>query len=268
VDVQALGGAGAAVIKMDTASYLARIGCAQPHAPDVEALHTLQLAHLQTVPFENLDIHAGVPIVLDDAALTAKIVGRRRGGICYELNGAFAWLLRALGFDVTIVAANVHAGAGAWTPDFDHMALVVTIDAQRYLVDVGFGDSCRVPLALAQRGRQHDGVQDYAMAEEGGWYTLSKAHLADFEVPMQPSFRFVLTPRSFDEFVPRCHFHQTSQKSHFRRKTVCSRASAGGRITFTGTEIVISKGLAREVTALTNAEATDSALSGYFGIVL
>lgn len=253
---------------MDTASYLARIGCAQPHAPDVEALRTLQLAHLQTVPFENLDIHAGVPIVLDDTSLTAKIVVRRRGGICYELNGAFAWLLRALGFDVTIVSANVHAGAGAWTPDFDHMALVVTIDGQRYLVDVGFGDSCRVPLALAQPGRQHDGVQDYAMAEEGGWYTLSKAHLADPELPMQPSFRFDLTPRTFEEFVPRCHFHQTSQASHFRRKTVCSRASAGGRITLTGTELVCTKGTARSVTPLADRFAVNNALADSFGIAV
>jgi len=253
---------------MDIDSYLARIGAVRPASPDLPALRTLQLAHLQTVPFENLDIHAGVPIILDDAALTAKIVTRRRGGICYELNGAFAWLLRALGFDVIIVAANVHDGAGAWTPDFDHMALVVTIDDQRYLVDVGFGDSCRVPLAFAQQGLQHDGVQDYAMAGEGGWYTLSKANLADLELPMQPSFRFDLTPRSFEEFVPRCHFHQTSEESHFRRKTICSRASAEGRITFTGTELIVSKGVARHVTALSNEQATSAALSGHFGVVL
>jgi N-hydroxyarylamine O-acetyltransferase len=253
---------------MDIDSYLARIGAVWPASPDLQALRALQLAHLQTVPFENLDIHAGVPIILNDAALFAKIVGRRRGGICYELNGAFAWLLRALGFDVTIVAANVHDGAGTWTPDCDHMALVVGIDDDRYLVDVGFGDSCRVPLALAQRGKRHDGMLDYAMAAENGWYTLSKAQATDAALPLQRSFRFNLTPRSFEEFVPRCHFHQTSQESHFRRKTICSRASAEGRITFTGTEIVISKGVAREVIALTNAEATDSALSGYFGIVL
>jgi N-hydroxyarylamine O-acetyltransferase len=162
----------------------------------------------------------------------------------------------------------VHDGGGGWTPDFDHMALVVGIDDDRYLVDVGFGDSCRVPLDLVQCSRQHDGVQEYAMASDGGWYTLSKAQAADPALPLQPSFRFNLTPRSFEEFVPRCHFHQTSRESHFRRKTICSRASAEGRITFTGTEIVISKGAAREVTVLTNAEAMNSTLSGYFNIVL
>jgi N-hydroxyarylamine O-acetyltransferase len=253
---------------MDIDSYLVRIRAVRPASPDLQALCTLQLAHLQTVPFENLDIHAGVPIILDDASLFAKIVGRRRGGICYELNGAFAWLLRALGFDVTIVAANVHDGAGDWTPDFDHMALVVSIDDERYLVDVGFGDSCRVPLALTQCGRQDDGVQDYAMASDGGWYTLSKAQAADPALSLQPSFRFNLTPRSFEEFVPRCHFHQTSQESHFRRKTICSRASAAGRITFTGTELVFTKGTARSVTPLADVAAADNALADSFGIAV
>jgi N-hydroxyarylamine O-acetyltransferase len=252
---------------MDIDSYLARIGAVRPAAPDLQALRTLQLAHLQTVPFENLDIHAGVPIILDDASLFAKIVGRRRGGICYELNGAFAWLLRALGFDVTIVAANVHDGAGTWTPDCDHMALVVGIDDDRYLVDVGFGDSCRVPLALTQCGRQHDGVQDYAMASGGGWYTLSKAQAADPALSLQPSFRFNLTPRTFEEFLPRCHFHQTSQESHFRRKTVCSRASATGRITFTGTELIVSAHGSREVIAIGDTKAVKAVLSDQFGIV-
>ena len=238
----------------------------QPHTPDLASLQALQLAHLLTVPFENLDIAAGRPIILDDASLYAKIVGRRRGGICYELNGAFAWLLRALGFDVTIVAANVHAGAGAWTPDFDHMALVVATGDKRYLVDVGFGDSCRVPVDLAGKGRQHDGLLDYAMASEEGWYTLSKAHVADPESAMQPSFRFDLTPRAFEEFVPRCHFHQTSQESHFRRKTVCSSATADGRITFTGTELIVSKGMTRDVTPLNDGAAVRDALADYFGI--
>ena len=251
---------------MDIDSYLARIGCVPPHAPDLQSLQALQLAHLLTVPFENLDIHAGRPIILDDASLYAKIVGRRRGGICYELNGAFAWLLRSLGFDVTIVAANVHAGVGAWTPDFDHMALVVAIGDKRYLVDVGFGDSCRVPLDLAEQGRQSDGVQEYAMVSDGGRYTLLKANLADPELPLQPSFRFDLAPRAFDEFVPRCHFHQTSQESHFRRKTICSRASAEGRITFTGTELIVSKGMTRDVTPLHDGAAVSDALARHFGI--
>src|SRR5262249_47922468 len=72
---------------------LARIGYDGPRAPDVATLRALHEAHLHAVPFENLDIHIGRPIALDQAALFRKIVGERRGGFCYELNGLFAALL-------------------------------------------------------------------------------------------------------------------------------------------------------------------------------
>src|SRR3954466_16237554 len=82
------------------ASYLARIGLsvATP-TPCLPTLRALRRAHLRAVPFENLDIHLGRPITLNPAAIVCKIVDDRRGGICYELNGAFAALLPALGFE-------------------------------------------------------------------------------------------------------------------------------------------------------------------------
>src|SRR3569833_4073382 len=79
-------------------AYLTRSGAKRPARPDAEALRERHLRHLLTVPFENLSIHLGEDIVLDSAALVAKVVERRRGGFCYELNGAFAALLSALGF--------------------------------------------------------------------------------------------------------------------------------------------------------------------------
>jgi len=95
---------------------------------------------MRTVPFENLDIHLKRPIVLEDNALFDKIVTRKRGGFCYELNGLFAALLRALGFDVVMLSAGVANPEREFGPDFDHMALLVTLE-QSWLADVGFGDS-------------------------------------------------------------------------------------------------------------------------------
>ena len=92
---------------VDVEAYLERINYHGTTIPSAETLRALQVAHLQTVPFENLSIHAGEPIVLEDEALFTKIVKRRRGGFCYECNGLFAALLRALGFDVTMLAAEV-----------------------------------------------------------------------------------------------------------------------------------------------------------------
>ena len=88
-------------------AYLNRINYHGSLEPNAETLRDLQVAHLLAVPFENLSIHSGEPIVLEDEALFEKVVQRRRGGFCYELNGLFAWLLRNLGFKVEMLSAGV-----------------------------------------------------------------------------------------------------------------------------------------------------------------
>ncbi len=105
-----------------------RIGYEGSREPSAQTLRALQLAHLRTVPFENLSIHSNETIVLRDDALFDKVVTRRRGGFCYELNGLFAALLRALGFEVEMLAAGVANAAGNFGPDFDHMTLLVKLD--------------------------------------------------------------------------------------------------------------------------------------------
>jgi len=87
----------------------------------------LHVRHLLSVPFENLDIHLGRPIILDQELFYNKIVRDRRGGYCYELNGCFAWLLRELGFGVSMLSARVAGKNGGFSPDFDHMTLLVRL---------------------------------------------------------------------------------------------------------------------------------------------
>src|SRR5215218_8366156 len=139
-------------------AYLDRIQEGGSRGPDAGTLRRLQVAHLLAVPFENLSIHWGEPIVLDDEALFDKIVARRRGGFCYELNGLFAALLRVLGFDVEMLSAAVWGGAGKFGPEFDHMTLLVKL-GERWLADVGFGDSFVEPLRLDERGVQTQGAR-------------------------------------------------------------------------------------------------------------
>jgi arylamine N-acetyltransferase len=139
----------------DVDGYLHRIGYAGPREPTADVLRQLQRAHLLAVPFENLDINPiGTPIVLSADALFHKVVVRRRGGFCYELNGLFAIALEQLGFDVTRVAGQVSRGDGKFGPEFDHLALVVRVDGATHLADVGFGDFSLEPLDLSVRGPQ------------------------------------------------------------------------------------------------------------------
>ena len=126
---------------MDVDAYLHRINYRGSLAATAQTLRDLQTAHLLTVPFENLSIHSGELIILDDDALFEKIVLRRRGGFCYELNGLFAALLRELGFEVVMLSAGAANAQGIYGPDFDHMSLLVTVHgedpAKRWLGALG-----------------------------------------------------------------------------------------------------------------------------------
>jgi N-hydroxyarylamine O-acetyltransferase len=240
-------------------AYLARIGAERPLARDAEALADLQERHLRAVPFENLSIHLGEEIVLEEAALLDKVVTRRRGGFCYELNGLFATLLRALGFRVRMMAASVN-GPDRLGPPFAHLAL--RVDApEPWLADVGFGRFSHRPLRLDAAGEQ---------ADPGGVFQVTRTADGDLDVLRDgaPQYRIEPRPRALADFEPTCWWHQTSSKSTFTRSLVCSRLTGGGRVTLSGRTLVTTAGEARqERTLATDAEVLD-AYRTHFGIVL
>jgi N-hydroxyarylamine O-acetyltransferase len=246
-------------------AYLDRIGYRGSLAPTPATLRALHVAHLQAVPFENLSIHAGQPIVLTEEALFEKIVTRRRGGFCYELNGLFAALLRTLGFAVDLLAAGVARAGGAYSPDFDHVALAVSL-AERWLVDVGFGDSFREPLRLDARGEQPEGDRAYRVDEDGPRLILLQRESAEGVWELQ--FRFTLQPRTLADCEEMCLYHQTSPQSHFTQKRICSLATPDGRITLSDRRLIITRGGVREESMLETEEEHAEALRELFGVVV
>ena len=123
---------------LDLDAYLARIGRPGPVAPDATTLRALHAAHVASIPFENLDVQMGLPIRLDLDSLQQKLVGRRRGGYCFEQNTLFLAVLRRAGFDVVPCEARVRRGATTLLPR-THMLLLVQMEGGRWLCDVGFG---------------------------------------------------------------------------------------------------------------------------------
>jgi N-hydroxyarylamine O-acetyltransferase len=142
---------------MDVLPYLDRIGYNGPLAPTADTLRALHRQHMLTVPFENLDIGLGRKIVLDAERFVDKIVSHHRGGFCYELNGAFATLLTAVGFRVTLLSARVANEAGIASKDFDHLTLRIDLEGP-WLADVGFGENFLEPLRLIGHIEQQDPV--------------------------------------------------------------------------------------------------------------
>ena len=210
---------------MERDEYLERIGCAPGTPPPLADLHE---RHLLAVPFENLDIHAGRTIVLEEQALLDKIVRRRRGGFCYELNGVFAWLLRQLGMRVSLLAAQGAQGDG-WGIPFDHMTLRVDLE-RSWVADVGFGSGAfRYPLPLdgetvRQMGRR------FRVRRDDEWHYV--------EADEKPIYRFTLQAYELADFTPGCDYHQTSPESPFPQRRMCSIALPGGRLTLTEDKLI------------------------------
>ncbi|MFJ6082580.1 arylamine N-acetyltransferase [Streptomyces sp. NPDC092369] len=270
-------------------------------APTVDLLRDLHLRHLRAVPFENLSVHLGEEIVLEEARLVEKVVGARRGGFCYELNGAFGALLTTLGFEVTLLAARVHGGEGQLGIPYDHLALRVrTVDGSEWLADVGFGAHSHYPLAFGERGEQADPggvfriveVEAEAVAEgdadaeagagagaegegagaEGVGEGGGAPKMRDLDVVRngEAQYRMEVRPRLLRDFVAGAWWHSTSPDSHFTRSLVCSRVTEdGGRITLSGRTFKVTGGDgAREERELGTDEEVLAVYRERFGIEL
>jgi N-hydroxyarylamine O-acetyltransferase len=245
--------------KMNVEAYLKRINYHGPLTPTPETLRDLHVAHLLSVPFENLSIHCGEPIVLDEDALFTKIVAKKRGGFCYECNGLFAGLLRALGFQVAMLGAGVARPQGGYGPNFDHMTLMVTL-TDRYLADVGFGDSFLEPLLLDERGEQVQGTRSFRIVEDGDHLILMR--------DSEPQYRFSLQPYGFADYEEMCRFHQTSPESHFTKNLICSRVTGDGRITLSGMKLINTSGAQRDEQTVATQEEYDRILRDQFGVII
>ena len=253
---------------MDINRYLQRLNYSGPKEPTPETLRHLHIAHLQTVPFENLSIHAGEPILLNDEALFDKIVARRRGGFCYELNGLFAGLLRGLGFSVVKLSARVANNEGEFGPDFDHMTLLVTApDAPhvRWLADVGFGDCFNEPLLFDSRAEQRQGSRAYRIDAKPDHLLLWQR---ETEGEWKPQYRFTTTAHEYPDYEEMCRYHQTSPDSHFTKARVCTRLTPDGRITLSALRLITTRNGLREEQALADEKAYQQSLQDNFGIVM
>jgi len=262
---------------VDVDAYLARIGIGRPLGPSLRALADLQLAHLLTVPFENLDIVSGVPISLEREALFDKIVSRNRGGFCYELNGLFGSLLTELGYRVTMLSARtVDDVEGTLGPEYDHLVLRVDLE-EPWLVDVGFGDSVRVPVPLRSDVVLDDPLgRAYRLDVSGDDWDLTErpAEAEGDGVVGEPrpdgawtiKFRFTLIPRTLPDFAATCRWQET-QSPWFTEHRFCSIARPDGRLTLMDDRLITRSGAERTERPVDEADVR-GVLRDRFGFVL
>lgn len=207
---------------MDVHLLLARLGVDAPVQADLPTLLRLHRAWRTRVPYENVDIQLGRPIHLDPEALLDKFGRRRRGGFCFEMNGALALLLRSTGFTVDVVEAGVlreSRGDEAWG---NHVALLVTIDGERWLADTGIGDAFLEPLPLCPGDHRQGALT----------YRIERLDATTWRVHHHPggsvaSYDLRTRPRALADFADRCRYLATSPDSAFVRVLVAQHHRDG-----------------------------------------
>lgn len=251
---------------MDVETYLNRISVTQVLEPGLSFLKYLQEKHLIHIPFENLDILNGEPIILDHERIYRKIIINSRGGFCFELNMLFSWLLTRLGFDCNLISGRVYdQNRERFGPQFDHMAILVRLDSD-YIVDAGYTNSSRFPLKMP------DGVNQ----DECGVFRIRSIGpgRARYFVEKKENnvwtcqYAFNTVPRKIDDFGQMCAYHQTSPDSIFNKGLLCSIATKQGRLKLFNDNLFITENGVQRIETLDSSETINRLLIESFGIAL
>ncbi len=221
---------------VDLDAYFARTGYLGSRAPTLDTLHGLVRAHVQTIPFENLDVLLGRPIELAPEALMQKLVHDRRGGYCFEHNTLLLEVLTQLGFRARPLSARVrYQRPRDYTPARTHLLVRVELD-ESWLADVGVGAmSPTAALRLAEHGEQptpheprrllRENDRIYHQARLGDtWHDVAELTLE--EMPL------------IDRIVANW-YTSTHPQSHFKSRLVVARATPTGRIGLLNDELSI-----------------------------
>ncbi|NWS95876.1 ARY2 protein, partial [Mionectes macconnelli] len=243
---------------MDIKEYFARISYRGSHSkPDLDTMTDIFQHHIRAVPFENLSIHCGERIELDLEAAYNKIVRKKRGGWCMENNYLLSWVLKTLGYDITLLGGKVYVPErNDYPKEMNHLLLKVVLDGKSYILDGGFGMAYQMwqPMELISGTDQPQTPGVFRFLEEGGtWYfekvkrkqmvpnqDASTSHNVEDE-GRRPIYVFTLQPRDIEEFRGCNAELQTAPDSPFTTKSVCSLQTADGIRTLVGWKLTEMK---------------------------
>lgn len=244
--------------------YLSRIGYSGDGAHTVENLSRLLRCHLETVPFENLDFWKNPrPMSLKQEDLYHKVVRRRRGGVCFELNGIFSWLLNEMGYDTYPILVRIMMGP---PPNpISHQGNIVRLNGKRYYCDVGFGGpGPKGVVCLDDPEIQNvDGCQ-VRVEWEGIHCTILTNHSGQW----RPLMMCIDHPFQTVDFSILLYFFTTNPESHFVRDRVVNLCLPNGSMALTGNHLTIHSGGQVTERDLASEEEATQVLKEKFGLVV
>ncbi len=223
---------------LDLDAYLGRIGYSGALDPTYPVLEALHLEHARRIPFENLDVLLGRPIGLDLASLQRKLVAGGRGGYCFEHNLLFAAVLDKLGFDAKLLGAKVRHRGDKDLPR-THMLLLVAVEGEQWVADVGFGGEgllLPVPFGVGREARHY--AWSYRIIEEraGQWLLQSQRDSAWANL-----YCFTL-PQTLADCVMANHYTSTHPDSPFVSTLIVQLPTPEARYILRNRELVVDRG--------------------------
>lgn len=253
--------------KVNLKAYFDRIGFAGSIAPTLATLDLLHALHPAAIPFENLNPLMGEPVRLDQPSLERKLLAEKRGGYCFEQNLMFMRVLEDLDFVVRPLLARV-----VWTnPDGaslppSHLLLLVEINGQNHIADVGFGGlSLTAPLRLRADVEQTTPHETFRLTGGDPDWTL-EVRLGD---EWRPVYIFTLDPVSEDDIAPINHRIATDPASPFTSELRVALAPSGRRLKLHNTTLTIQPVEGeREQREISSMESLRAVLTGEFGLTL
>ena len=247
-------------LEMKLADYLTRIDYQGPVTPDRDCLEAIHRQHLLNIPYENLDVQFQRPLDLDLERIFEKIVHRRRGGWCYEMNGLLDWALRQIGFDVMRMTGAVTRKERGDETLGNHLVLNVNLD-EPYLADVGLGNGLIEPIPLRQ-GRFGQGQRQFRLEALGGAFW--RFHNAASAIP--PDFDFIFAPADEALLAKSCDSLQSDPESMFRQNLICQRLQPDGFHLLLGRVLIYFTQPRSTKTILNSAEELSESLWNIFGL--
>ena len=252
------------VTSIDIEPYLKRLAVYQ-ELPSINYLRQLHRYHLRIFPFENLDVHFRHLIALDVQKIYDKLIYSKRGGFCYELNLLFYHLLIHVGYEAHLISARVRNEENKKHEDeYDHMAILVKIQEDIFLCDVGFGNSFLYPKKLEWNSLQMDYDQYFKFTTDpDDNIILSRS---DDGSDFKELYQFQPKLREPIEFIDRCNYHQTDPNSRFVGQKIITKLTTYGRVHLTDSLLrIVEKGETTTEEVL-NEDAFYAKMEEHFGI--
>jgi len=247
----------------DLPAYLARVACPPPRGAALPALTALHEAHAVAVPFENLDILLGRPILLDLDALQRKLVLARRGGYCFEQNTLFQAALESLGFAVTALGARVRLGAVGIRPRL-HMVLRVELAGGAFLADVGFGGGGPVhPVPFESGVEVRTGPFAHRLVREDEVWVLQGRSGAAAWTDL---YAFDLQPQYAVDFEVANHYTSTWPTQAFVVNLTAQRSWPDHRLVLRNRELAVEDSAGTRAVRIDTPEQLLATLRSEFGL--